>query len=59
MQTEKRFVVLEGSWPDSRLDDVRESLIEQLVQAHDSSTGDTAFVALLRLEIEETLRLAE
>jgi hypothetical protein len=48
VQTGKRFVVPEGSWPDSRLDDVVEPLVKQLIETHDSGMGDTAIVALLQ-----------
>lgn len=45
--------------PDARLDDGCEPLVEELVEGQDRSARDTAIVALLQLQIEKALRLAE
>ena len=59
MQSEKGFVISEGSYPDTCFDHGREPLVKQLVEADDRGARDTAVVALLQLEIQESLRFAK
>ena len=59
VQMEKRFVILERSRPDARLDQGRKPLIDQMVETHHCGGRDSAVFALLQFQIEEPLRLTK